>query len=194
MKDCRAPNVKRLVAFRARMLFGDDEAMSNGIYPAPQCRANAARAPSQRSVGSARWLVAAGLATALPVVAATPMPVVSAVPYKADSGSAAVQCGTLIDGVAAQAQGLAAIDDLARQLAPRDATHHLVRQHLPARAERRKGKGPRLVLDDHFATKSAKRRLSSRALTTISGAAAGRALAVGREAFAGLRRSWPRES
>src|SRR5512137_2366794 len=98
MKDCRAPKVKRLVAFCPRLLLGDDELMSNGIFSAPRCRGNAAHAPTKRTRGLARWLLAAGLVMALPVVAATPIPVVSGVPYKTDSGSVAVQCGALIDG------------------------------------------------------------------------------------------------
>ena len=109
MKDCRAPNVKRLVAFRAHPLFGDDKPMSNGFYSALRCRGNAPQAPSRRTAGVASWLAATGLAAGLPAVAATPMPVVSAVPYLADSGSVAVQCGRLIDGVAAQAQGPATV-------------------------------------------------------------------------------------
>lgn len=50
-----------------------------------------------------------GLAAVFQTVAATPMPVVSAVPYQADSGTVAAQCGRLIDGVAAQAQGLSTV-------------------------------------------------------------------------------------
>ena len=57
----------------------------------------------------ASWLAATGFAAALEAVAATPIPVVSVVPYLADSGSVAVQCGRLIDGVAAQAQGLVTV-------------------------------------------------------------------------------------
>jgi len=109
MKDCRARKVKRLVAFCPRLLFGDDELMANVIFTALRCRGKAARAPSRRTRGLARWLLATGLVTVLPAVAATPIPVVSAVPYKADSGSVAVQCGTLIDGVATQAQGPATV-------------------------------------------------------------------------------------
>ena len=67
------------------------------------------RPQSRRTAGVASWLAATGLAAGLPAVAATPMPVVSAVPYEADSGSVAVQCGRLIDGVAAQAQGPATV-------------------------------------------------------------------------------------
>ena len=57
----------------------------------------------------ASWLAATGLAVGLEAVAATPIPVVSAVPYLADSGSVAVQCGRLIDGVAARTQGPATV-------------------------------------------------------------------------------------
>src|SRR5512137_1462484 len=105
MKDCRAPNVKRLVAFRPILLRGADELMANGIFSALRCRGNAAHALSKRMGAMARWLMVTGFGTVLPAVAATPMPVVSGVPYQADSGSVAVQCGTLIDGVAARAQG-----------------------------------------------------------------------------------------
>ncbi len=83
--------------------------MLNGIFTAPRCRGNAPQAPSRRTAGVACWLAATGLAAGLPAVAATPIPVVSAVPYRADSGSVAVQCGRLIDGVAARAQGLATV-------------------------------------------------------------------------------------
>jgi imidazolonepropionase-like amidohydrolase len=62
-----------------------------------------------RTWGGVSWLAAIGFAVGLPAVAAPPVPVVSAVPYQADSGSVAVQCGKLIDGVAAQAQGPATV-------------------------------------------------------------------------------------
>jgi len=83
--------------------------MTNGFYSALQCRGNAPQAPSRLTASVASWLAATVLAAGLPAVAATPMPVVSAVPYMADSGSVAVQCGRLIDGVSAQAQGLATV-------------------------------------------------------------------------------------
>ncbi|MGB7903860.1 MAG: amidohydrolase family protein, partial [Steroidobacteraceae bacterium] len=83
--------------------------MSNRNYSGSRCRAHAAQAASRHTRGGVSWLAAVGLAAVLPAVAATPMPVVSGVPYNADSGSVAVQCGRLIDGVAAQAQGLATV-------------------------------------------------------------------------------------
>jgi imidazolonepropionase-like amidohydrolase len=105
MKDCRARKVKRRVAFRGHLLLGDDEPMSKGIFAAPRCRGNAAHAPSQRATGPARWVLTCGLVAALPAVAAAPPAVVSGVPYEVDSGSVAVQCGKLIDGVTAAAHG-----------------------------------------------------------------------------------------
>ncbi|MCX7055000.1 MAG: amidohydrolase family protein [Proteobacteria bacterium] len=83
--------------------------MLNRLSSAPRCRENAAYAPSRRNWGGVWWLAATGLAGGPPAVAAAPMQVVSAVPYQADSGSVAVQCGKLIDGVAAQAQDLATV-------------------------------------------------------------------------------------
>ena len=74
--------------------------MLNGFYSAQRCRGNVPHAPPGRTAGVASWLTATGLVTGLSAVAATPTPVVSAVPYLADSGSMAVQCGRLIDGVA----------------------------------------------------------------------------------------------
>jgi imidazolonepropionase-like amidohydrolase len=109
MKDCRAPNVKHLLAFSPYLLPGDDKPMTNGFYSAWRCRRNAPHAPSKHRARVAAWLAATWLAVGLEAVAATPIPVVSTVPYLADSGSVAVQCGRLIDGVAAQAQGLATV-------------------------------------------------------------------------------------
>jgi imidazolonepropionase-like amidohydrolase len=83
--------------------------MPNGNYSAPRCRENAAQAVLRRAWGGVSWLATAGLAGVLPAVAATPVQVVSAVPYRADSGSVAVQCGQLIDGVGVQAQGLTTV-------------------------------------------------------------------------------------
>lgn len=83
--------------------------MLNGFYSALRCRGNVPHALSGRTASVALWLAATGLATGLPAVAATPMPVVSAVPYLADSGSVAVQCGRLIDGVAARTHGPATV-------------------------------------------------------------------------------------
>ncbi|MBP6106978.1 MAG: amidohydrolase family protein [Steroidobacteraceae bacterium] len=62
-----------------------------------------------RPAGVVAWLAVTGLVAGLPAVAATPIQVTSAVPYLADSGSVAVQCGRLIDGMAAVAQGLATV-------------------------------------------------------------------------------------
>ncbi len=109
MKDCRARKVKRRVAFHGHLLFGDDERMSNGIFTALRCRGNAAHAPSKRQAGAAGGVLAWSLVVALPIVAATPPAVVSGVPYQVDSGSVAVQCGKLIDGVAATARGLSTV-------------------------------------------------------------------------------------
>ena len=83
--------------------------MLNGFYSAQRCRGNVPHAPPGRTAGVASWLTATGLVTGLSAVAATPTPVVSAVPYLADSGSMAVQCGRLIDGVAARTQGPATV-------------------------------------------------------------------------------------
>jgi imidazolonepropionase-like amidohydrolase len=109
MKDCRAANVKHLLAFRLHMLLGGDKPMLNGFYLALRCRGNVPHAPSGRPAEVVLWLAATGLAMGLPAVAATQIPVVSAVPYLADSGSVAVQCGSLIDGVAARTQGPATV-------------------------------------------------------------------------------------
>ncbi len=49
------------------------------------------------------------LCAALPAVAAQPMAVVTGVPYEVDSGTIAVLCGSLIDGVAPAARGPATV-------------------------------------------------------------------------------------
>jgi len=50
-------------------------------------------------------LVAGALAVPAVLVAATPKPVVSAAPYTPDSGTVALHCGVLIDGVSSAARG-----------------------------------------------------------------------------------------
>jgi imidazolonepropionase-like amidohydrolase len=109
MKDCRAANVKRGAQSRGRPLLGDDKPMMNGFYSALGCGRKAPLARSRRSAAVPSWLVVSVFAVGLPAVAATPVPVVTTAPYRADSGSMAVQCGSLIDGVAAQAQGPATV-------------------------------------------------------------------------------------
>jgi imidazolonepropionase-like amidohydrolase len=54
-------------------------------------------------------LVAGALAAPAVLVAATPKPVVSAVPYAPDSGTVALHCGRLIDGVSSAARGLSTV-------------------------------------------------------------------------------------
>ena len=110
MKDCRARKVKRRVAFRGHLLLGDDERMSNGIFTAPRCRGNAAHAPSQRAAGRARlgsWR--SGSWRHCRPSRRRHLRSCQVVPYKVDSGSVAVQCGKLIDGVAAAAHGLSTV-------------------------------------------------------------------------------------
>jgi imidazolonepropionase-like amidohydrolase len=109
MKDCRAPKVKHRVGVRARLLYRGDEKMKDPILSALQCRVDAARAPSRcrRLARTGAALLAA--LVSMPAVADTPKPVVSSVPYQPDSGTVAVRCGRLIDGVAGEARGSAIV-------------------------------------------------------------------------------------
>ena len=83
--------------------------MKDAILSALQCRVDAARAPSQcrRLARTGATLLAA--LVSLPAAADTPRPVVSSVPYQPDSGTVAVRCGRLIDGIAGEARGSAIV-------------------------------------------------------------------------------------
>jgi imidazolonepropionase-like amidohydrolase len=99
MKDCRAANVKRLVAARAHLLHGDDETMSSRRLPAPECRVNARGRLPIGAVGVLAAVLAGCLSGPQAAVAETPGVAVSTAPLRPDSGSLAVRCGRLIDGV-----------------------------------------------------------------------------------------------
>jgi len=105
MKDCRALKVKRRVAIWVHMLLGYDEMMAHAFLPAQSCRRNAPAAPKRRAVRRAALLLAGAFAAPAVLVAATPIPVVAAVPYTPDSGTVALHCGRLIDGVSSSARG-----------------------------------------------------------------------------------------
>jgi imidazolonepropionase-like amidohydrolase len=104
MKDCRAAKVKRLVAARAHLLQGDDETMPGPRLPALGCRVNALHGLRSSAfavgVAAATWL----LTCPVPAVAGTPAVVVTAAPFRPDSGSLAIRCGRLIDGLSPAVQ------------------------------------------------------------------------------------------
>ena len=109
MKDCRAANVKRPRAFSDHLLPGDDELRLDAISNALRRCIKAADAPIRRPAEAIPGLAAAALLAALPAVAATPKQGVAGEPYRADSGALAVQCGRLIDGMAAQPLGASTV-------------------------------------------------------------------------------------
>jgi imidazolonepropionase-like amidohydrolase len=99
MKDCRGADVKRLVTTREHLLHGDDEAMSSRRLPAPECRVDVRES---RRIGAA-GVLAAVLAGCLlgpgPALAQPPGVAVSDAPLRPDSGSLAIRCAQLIDGI-----------------------------------------------------------------------------------------------
>jgi imidazolonepropionase-like amidohydrolase len=109
MKDCRARKVKRRAKSQAKLLLWNDEKMDMHRCRARMCRNQAA--PRLQS-GRFRMLLGAfwaSLAMAHAGVAATPQPAVEHGAQRPGSGTLAMRCGKLIDGVSRTAAGPAVV-------------------------------------------------------------------------------------
>jgi imidazolonepropionase-like amidohydrolase len=99
MKDCRAAKVKRLAAACAYMQQGDGDEMDSQRLTTPGSRSSAGRAGRSGSVSLVAALSVYSLFAPLAAASTTPGVAVSAAPFQPDSGSLAIHCGRLIDGV-----------------------------------------------------------------------------------------------